>query len=186
MSQTIEKSRQALQAVAPNFPRSTWYANAGGLGAGLVTLLVFFIVQRIFQDLPARQMIEAMHGSSNTLCFAGISASSTILPLMLTIFSFARNASVEFNPWFYKRIKSISFLCCAAFTAGLLTLMLLSAPITDLESVTHTWYQVLYLLIVGGLATMVGLLISILVLLYYAILHIITLLDPHNEAEKDR
>jgi uncharacterized membrane protein YdcZ (DUF606 family) len=119
-----------------------------------------------------------MHGTSNTLCFAGITSAATILPLMLTIFSFARRSKVEFNEWFYKRIKNIALLCCISFIMGLFTLTILSAPIGDMSEVSSTWYRVIYYSVVGGIAGMVGTLIGILILLYYAILHIVNQLNP--------
>ncbi|MCA9913850.1 MAG: hypothetical protein KC496_10900 [Anaerolineae bacterium] len=169
---------QLKEKFKPDFPRSTFYAFAGGISALLLTVFIYFGLQRIFQNLPIYQILGAMRGTSNTLCFAGITASSTILPLMLTIFSFARRSEGKFNPWFYQRIKNIALLCCVAFVTGLFTLTVLSAPISDMSEVSDVWYRVFYYVIVGGLASMVGTLIAILIMLFYSILHIINRLNP--------
>jgi len=173
-----------LENAKPDFPYSTYIAALGGVigfaGAGFV----YFGLQRIFQSLPTYQLIEAMHGTSTTLCFAGITASATIMPLMLTIFSFAKRSEVDFNPWFYERIKLIALLCCIAFVAGLFTLTVLSAPIGDITEVDIAWYEAIYYAIVAGLTGMVGVLVAILILLYYSILHIVNQLNPHAIAER--
>lgn len=175
---TTRKLYSRVSDMSREFPYSTYVATIGGiLGAGS-TAFVYFGLQRIFQHLPVYQLIDAMHGTSNTLCFAGITASATILPLMLTIFSFARRAETDFNPWFYKRIKLIALLCTVAFVTGLFTLMVLSAPIGDMDEVSPTWFKVFYYTIVAGLAGMVGVLVMILILLVYSILHIINQLEP--------
>jgi len=164
--------------VEPDFPRSTVIALGGGLAGLLATAFIYFGLQRIFQHLPIFQLMHAMQGTSNTLCFAGITSAATILPLMLTIFSFARRSNVQFNPWFYKRIKNIALLCCVAFITELFTLTFLSAPIDDMSEVSDLWYRLFYYLIVAGLASMVGELVCILIMLYYAILHIVNQLNP--------
>lgn len=175
-----EQTSSQLTDDSRDFPKSTLSATVGGIIGLACAVFVFFALQRIFQELPFYQLIDAMHGTSTTLCFAGISASSTIMPLMLTIFSFARHGEVDFNPRFYARIKHIALLCCAAFIAGLFTLTVLSAPIGDMTQVSMEWYRVLYYIIVFGLSSMVGLLVAILILLYYAILHIVDQLNPHR------
>jgi hypothetical protein len=180
-----EQISRYVSDLQPDFPNSTYFATLGGLLGASVAAFMFFGLQRIFQHLPIFQLIDAMHGTSTTLCFAGITASSTIMPLMLTIFSFARQSKVEFNPWFYGRIKRIALLCAMAFVAGLVTLTVLSAPIGDMPEVNNAWYRVFYYAIVTGISTMVGVLLAILILLYYSILHIINQLNPHLQGERE-
>jgi hypothetical protein len=178
MMHAAEEIKNHIQDVS--FSRSAVIAILGG-GAGLViTMTVFFGLQRVFQELPIYQLLAAMQRSSTTLCFAGITSSATIMPLMLTIFSFARRAKVEFDNSFYRRIKWIAFLCSIAFFAALLTLTLLSAPLEDLSNVDIAWYRAIYYSVVGGLSSMVGLLVGIIIMLYFSILHIINRLNPHT------
>lgn len=172
--------KTAVKRSALNSPRSTYIALATGILGAVLTGLLFLGLQGVFGDLPTFRMLEALHGTSNTLCFAGITASATILPLMLTIFSFARRAETQFNDWFYQRIKTIALLCVGAFISGLFTLVVLSAPVGDLE-VLSGFYDIIYYATVAGLVVMCGALITILVLLYYAILHIIDVLHPRVE-----
>lgn len=173
-----------LPDVTPDYPYGSLIASVGGIIGFGITVLVFFGLQRIFRSLPIYQIIDAMHGTSTTLCFAGITSAATILPLMLTIFSFARQSEVEFSQWFYRRIKSTALLCVGSFIAGLFTLTVLSAPIGDIAEVNDVWYRIFYYVIVGGLAAMVGMLVMILILLYYSILHIINQLNPHFLEER--
>jgi len=174
----------SVAEAAPEFPNSTLIAAVGGGIAFVGTGFIYFGLQQIFRHLPTYQMIEAMQGTSNTLCFAGVTATATIMPLMLTIFSFARRSEREFDHWFYRRIKLIALFCVGAFVAGLFTLTVLSAPLGDMSEVSTTWYNVLYYTIVGSISGMVGLLMTILILLYYSILHIVTHLNPHVQQER--
>lgn len=173
-----------IRDIGPTYPQSSMIAATGGLLGFAITVLMFFGLQRIFQQLPIFRILDGMHGTSTTLCFAGITSAATIMPLMLTIFSFAKRSEVEFSKWFYQRIKSVALLCVGAFIAGLFTLTVLSAPIGEMPDFNHVWYQVFYYAIVGGLASMVGMLIMILILLFYSILHIVNQLNPHRLREK--
>jgi hypothetical protein len=176
-----EGLQDTIQDVKPDVPSSTIVALVAGTAGFSITVFINFIFQRFFQELPSFQLVDALQDTSRTLCFAGITASATILPLMLTIFSFARRADAEFDPWFYERIKTISWICCASFFAGLVTLVVLSAPIGDMTQVGNDWYQIFYYVIVGGLSTLVGLLAAQLVMLYYAIIHVLRRLNPKSE-----
>lgn len=180
--------RQSIKSyindIGPTYPQGSMIATVGGLLGFGVTVMMFFGLQRIFQQLPIFRILDGMHGTSTSLCFAGITSAATIMPLMLTIFSFAKRSEVAFSKWFYERIKSIAVLCVGAFIAGLFTLTVLSAPIGEMPDFNHVWYQVFYYAIVAGLAAMVGMLITILILLYYSILHIVNQLNPHRLREK--
>jgi hypothetical protein len=173
-----ERVKQQINVNPEDMPSSTMIAGvSGAIGFGL-TLFIYFGFQFVFHHLPTYQLISAMQGSSNTLCFAGMTSSATILPLMLTIFSFARNADVEFNHWFYKRVRTIAWFCCASFVVGLITLTLLSAPIGDMSQINDVVYNSLYYVVVGGLSVLVAILFAEIILLYYAIIHILRVLDP--------
>jgi len=171
-------------SIDPEFPNSTLIAISGGVISALGTALIYFGLQRIFQHLKAHEMLDAIHGTANSLCFAGVTASATIMPLMLTIFSFARRSDEEFNSWFYGRIKRIALLCCVSFVTGLFTLTILSSPIGDMPEVNDVWFDIIYYIVVAGLTLMVGSLIIILILLYYSILHVINELNPHKMPEE--
>ena len=169
-----------------NSPKSTWVATAIGVVVAGLTFIVFVGLQGIFESLPAYRLLEAMQSSSTTLCLAGVTSAATIMPLMLTIFSFARRADVNFNSWFYDRIKTICLLCCVTFIAGLLTLIILSAPIGDID-VFDGWYDIVYYLVVIGIAAMGGMAVTILVMLYFSIIHLVHYLHPHyDEEEQER
>jgi hypothetical protein len=174
----IEHVKQHVDEIP--FKKSTSIAVLGGGVASIIALTVFFGLQRIFQELSFYQLLNAMQRSSTTLCFAGITSASTIMPLMLTIFSFARNSQREFSQSFYRRIKWIAAFCAVAFFSGLLTLTLLSSPVQNVGNVDPVWFRVIYYSVVFGLGTMVGILVAIIVMLYYSILYIINALNPHH------
>lgn len=173
----IDEVKQQVDDIP--FKKSTSIAVLGGGIASLIALTVFFGLQRVFQELSFYQLLAAMQRSSTTLCFAGITAASTIMPLMLTIFSFAKNSQRDFSQSFYRRIKWIALFCVIAFFSGVITLTLLSSPVENVGNVDPVWFAVIYYSVVSGLSLMVGILVAIIIMLYYSILHIINRLNPH-------
>ena len=174
-----ESVREELKEVDFDTPSNATIATVAGAAGFFITLFIYFGFQLVFRELlSTNRIIEAMHGTSNSLCFAGMSSSATILPLMLTIFSFARSSETEFDTWFYDRVRTIALLCCASFLLGLLTLTVLSAPIVEADTINDTFYTSLYYTIVGGLSLLVGVLSAQITLLYFAIVHILQRLDP--------
>lgn len=181
---SVEKVKQQIEKIP--FEKSTAVAIAGGVMATLVTLSFFLGLQLVFQELSPYQLLAAMQRSSTTLCFAGITSASTIMPLMLTIFSFAKNSSREFPQSFYGRIKWIALFCVLAIFSGLLTLTVLSSPVQEVENVDQIWFRVIYFSVLTGLGIMVGTLGTIIILLYYAILRIINSLKPQRLRRKEQ
>lgn len=92
---TPEQAKQQVAEIP--FKKSTTVAIGGGGSAAFITVIFFFGLQRIYQELSFYQLLGAMQRSSTTLSFAGITAASTIMPLMLTVSSFARNSQREFS-----------------------------------------------------------------------------------------
>lgn len=170
-----------IQHRVQKIPESTIAASTIGIVTAIIAILVYFGMNAIFSHLQPYQLIRAMQGTTNTFCFAGITASSTILPLMLTIFSYAMNKTEQFETRFYQRIKHIGGLCVGAFMAGLFTLMILSAPLGNMPEIDPTWHRLVYYLVILGIATMSGFLVTILVLLYTTISTIIHKLAPELE-----
>jgi hypothetical protein len=185
----IDQVKQQVEEIP--FKKSTSIAVLGGGVASIIALTVFFGLQRVFQELSFYQLLAAMQRSSTTLCFAGITAASTIMPLMLTIFSFAKNSQRDFSESFYRRIKWIALFCVIAFFSGLITLTLLSSPVDSVGNVDPVWFRVIYYSVITGLGVMVGILVAIIIMLYYSIQHIINTLNPYvlqriREKEEER
>jgi len=186
MTSVPNVSDNLRNAVQPDPRQSTRWAWVAGIAAFVITVFIYFGFQFVFHPVPMYQMLDAVASSSNSLCFAGMTSSATILPLMLTIFSFARKSDTEFDHWFYKRVRWIALLCSCSFVIGLLALTLLSAPISDMSAISTMTYRILYYAIVGSVSLLVSILAAEIILLYHCIVHILDVLDPLGAEEKQQ
>lgn len=149
----------------------------GGVLTFMFALLGFLIVGRIYNDTQARGLIEALSPSVRTLCFAVITSSSTIIPLLLTVLSVARRSDTDFNQNFYRQVKVIAVLGTVALASATLLLLFVSIPVTESENL-EAWFAIVYFIIVIGSAWVSGLLISISITLYYTLIGVINKLTP--------
>lgn len=177
-----QKTISVAKEVKTQLSKSSLWATIGAGISAVIVIVIYFTFERFFQDVAAFRLIQSMRGTTNTFCFAGITSSATILPLMLTIFSLARGADHDFGGEFHTRVKHISLLCVLTFIAGLYTLMILSAPLGESFNVSNMWYRVLYYAVIGGLAAMVSFLVATLMMLYGAITFLVEKLSPHLSA----
>jgi hypothetical protein len=66
-------------------PHATKSLTAGAVIFILALIGHFVLSQRVYGEVSSRQLIEAMGPALRTLCFATITAASTITPLMLNL-----------------------------------------------------------------------------------------------------
>ena len=143
---------------------------SGALGSGL-------LVDTIYSDTQAQGMIEAMAGSARTLCFAIITASATIIPLMLTMLSFIHQVDREFDAVFYTQIRTIVLLSSTALILSVLVLLLLTIPLVESEHL-QTWFSTLYYTLLVGVSAVSGLIVMIVIMLYRTVDRIVQILTP--------
>lgn len=154
-------------------------AMLGGLIIALGSLGTAIIVINVYSDTQARTMIEAMAPSTRTLCFASITASSTIIPLMLTILSFAQRLEREFDELFYRQIKLTARLSSAALVLSVTVLMILTVPLLESEAL-RSWFQTIYYVLVAGVSSIAGLVVTVVLILYRSLSDIILIVKPED------
>jgi len=133
-----------------------------------ISLVGFFLVGQVYNDLQSRMLLDAIAPSLRTLCFAVITASATVIPLLMTMISLANRTERDFDPSFYIRIRIITFLGTVAIVAATLLLLVISIPITETDGL-HQWYGITYVAVVTGASTISALLVGIVVTLYETI-----------------
>ena len=157
----------------------------GGVAAVVFALSGNLLVGQIYSGFEARRFIEAMLPTTQTLTFASITASSTILALMLTLISFTRKLENEFDMFFYRRIKRIGLLSCVALITSILLLLFLSVPLQESDKVPLNWYRIIYYVIISLSALISGLVVTIVLMLFNAISGLIDVVCPDaDNAEK--
>lgn len=118
----------------------------GGLLAGAIALGGQWLVGQVYNGYEARQLLESVASSSLYLGSSIVTASATIIALMLTMLSMSKNSDNQFDSVFYKQIQIIATLSSVALSAGILLLLFLSVPLQESEQVPGSWYRTIYLL----------------------------------------
>lgn len=143
----------------------------------VVAIAGFMGVGTIYSDTQARGLIEAMVPSLGTLSFAGITATSTVIALLLTVLGMARRADTEFDKTFYIRMRIIAMLGTVAMGVSIILLLILSIPLTENEAL-QTFFNVVYYCIMLLASLISALLFGIVITLYETVMGLIASLTP--------
>ncbi len=142
-------------------------ALVGGLLAGGVAIVGQYLVGRVYTGAEARQLLQAVVPSARSLGTSVVTASSTILALMLTMISLSRHATSQLEQTFFKRIQRIGLLSTVGLIAAMLLLLFLSIPIQESDQLPASWYSIVYYTLTIT-AAVTGLLVAIVLMLYNA------------------
>ena len=143
----------------------------------IISMGGFSIVGRVYSETQSRILLEAIAPSLRTLCFAVITTSATIIPLLMTMLSLARKTEMDFDETFYVRLRIITWLGTVALISATLLLLVISIPITESEGLRQ-WYGILYIAVVMGASAIASLLVGIIVTLYKTMLGLLEHLTP--------
>ena len=158
-------------------------AAIGGGVAGLIALIGMIVVN-VSSGGEARLLLEGMLPSVRFLCSAVMTSTATILALMLTLLSFSSGQSGKFKSTHYNRVRQIAQIDSVTFAAALVLLLLVSVPLAESSSdVPANLYTVVYYLTVLYTAGLGGALITIVVMLYNAIIDLISVVHPDQESQ---
>lgn len=157
-------------------------ALSGGLLAAVVALLGSVIVGRI-SSAEARILLQAMLPSVRFLSSGIMTASATILALMLTLLSLSHNTSSTLRPNHYQRVRQIAFIDTIALSGSVILLLLISIPLEESSEVPSSWYVAIYYVLLVASAALGGLLISVVLMLYNAIGDLIQVMGPTSSSD---
>lgn len=157
----------------------------GGILAGGIALAGQWYIGQIYSGAEARRLLEAIVPSARSVGTSVVTASGTILALMLTMLSLTNQVKTNFDTIFFKRIERIGLLSTIALAAGLLLLLILSIPLQESEKVPGSWYTTIYYILIVLTAGLVGLMISVVLMLLNAMKSLLSVLRPgKNKGEK--
>ncbi|PHN07296.1 hypothetical protein [Flavilitoribacter nigricans] len=157
-------------------------ALVGGAIAAIMVFLGSFLVGRLGQS-EAFVALKEMRPSLRFVSSAVLTATSTILALLLTLLSFSSNTDKDLKSDHYERIKWIARLCTIAFSAAIILLMCMTLPLNNSEEKLQTWYRTLYYFFIVYGALLGGIMISIVLMLYQAANAIILIFQPGKKAD---
>lgn len=155
----------------------------GGLLAAGVALAGQWFVGQVYSGTEARNLVNALVPAARSVGSSVVTASGTIMALMLTMLSLTSQASTTFDRVFYQRIRRIGFLSTIALSGGVLLLLFLSIPVQESQDVPGSWFRGVYYVLIALTAGLAGLLVAIVLMLLNAMTSLIQVLSPTKPAE---
>ncbi len=179
--------RSATEQEAQHAGEQTLFVGAkraiiGGVLAAGVALAGQWFVGQVYSGTEARNLVDALVPAARSVGSSVVTASGTILALMLTMLSLTSQASTTFDRVFYQRIKRIGLLSTISLAAGILLLLFLSIPVQESQNVPGTWFSVVYYVLIALTAGLAGLLVTIVLMLFNAVTSLIHVLSPTPSA----
>lgn len=157
----------------------------GGLLAAVIALFGQWLLGQVYSGYEARRFLEAMSSSARYLGNSIVTASATILALMLTLISLVDQADRTFERSFFKRVERIGFLAAIELIGGILLLLFLSIPFSESDEVPGVWFTALYYFLIVFLALLSGLLVAIVLMLLNTITSTIEAIRPSAHDDDD-
>lgn len=154
----------------------------GGSLTGILSLLALWSVGRL-GGYEARILLESTFPSIRFLSSTTATAAATVMALMLTLLSLSASHDTSFRSIHYERIKSIALLSTVCLVVSILVLLLLVLPLQESEKVPEAAYEVLYYVILGAAAFLGGLIVSIMLMLYEAIVGLVAWAQPGGDSD---
>ncbi len=167
-------------------PKSHFSIVRSALVGGLLSAGVIFIGSKLLGTVSDNEAIDNLKEVRPTLRFTAsgaMTATATILALMLTLLSFSENADRKLKGHHYDRIWWIARFAAIVFIAALILLMFLNVPINNAEESLSGLYDTVYFVLLVYASLIGGFLITIILLLYQASRDIILIAHPNRRAE---
>lgn len=147
-------------------------ALAGGIIAAVITGTGAFLLGNI-SGYEAKDLIQTSLPGINTLCNTIVLASATILALLLTLLSISSATESKLKEVHYLQVLRIAKIDTTVFIVALITFQILNIPLTEADNVPNSWYTNIYYITLGLSSLLSGALISVVLMLYNAVVNII-------------
>ncbi len=144
----------------------------GGIFAAIITGIGAFILGNL-SGYEAKILIKSSLPGINTLCNTIVLASATILALLLTLLSVSSGSKSRLKDDHYTQVLRIARIDTAVFIVAMICFQLFNLPITEAEDVPSNWYASIYYFSLGMSSILSGALISVVIMLYNAVVNII-------------
>lgn len=154
------------------------------LGVSIATgaILIGSIVINVGSGSEARILLQSMLPSVRFLCSAVMTATATILTLMMTMLSLSGSQDAQFKQDYFERVRRMARIDAYVFSGAMILLLLLSVPISESQDVPSNWFTAIYYFVLVGSAVLGGALCAIIFMLYNAILGLTHVLHPEKES----
>lgn len=155
-------------------------AVAGGLVAAVIAALGVGTTG-IASGAEARALLDSTLPTIRFLSSAVITASATIMALMLTILSLSRSADSSFRERHYERVRKVATWCTIAIIGATVQLLFLSVPTAESE-VLSRWYEPIYYAIVLTSSCLGGIQVAVILMLHETISGMVAAVHPELDS----
>lgn len=152
--------------------RDQTQAVIGGVLAAAVAFGGVYVLGSI-SGLRAIRLLEASLPTTRFLASAMMTASATILALMLTLLSLSYGTDFRMRDVHYRRVKLIARVDTVGFVLSTVFLLLLIIPMEETQNVPTGWYDSIYYGVLVSAAALGGLVITIVLMLYHTVRDVI-------------
>lgn len=149
-----------------------------------ITIIGGSMLVRVASGSRALYLLESIFPTTRFLGSAVMTASATILALMVTLLSLGRQTKRELDGVTLRRIKQIALLGTISFVMAVIFLSLHSIPLSDIDFADSRIIQFLYYATMAYAGALGGVLVAVIFLLYFAVRDMIYAVDPHIEKDK--
>lgn len=156
------------------------WALFGGVLAAIIALVGQWFIGRIYSGEEARYLIASMLNSALFFGASVVTASATILALMLTMLSLSDQSKIDFDKVFFHRVEKIGILTTVSLASSILLLLFLSSPVHESKNVPTHWFTTIYYALIIILALLAGLLVTVVLMLLNAIRSLIEGVRPDD------
>ncbi|MDF1813800.1 MAG: hypothetical protein P1V20_16480 [Verrucomicrobiales bacterium] len=153
---------------------------AGGIIAGLITLTGAWAVGQV-TDGKALDLLGGMLPSVRFLCGSVMTATATVLTLILTLISFTSSREKQLRGEHYDKIRLIAKLACTGFIGSIVLLLIITLPIGEAPEKVYPFLQFFYYFVLISSCALGGLLVTIVLKLYQAATTIIIIVHPEKD-----
>lgn len=168
---TTEQRSEKSQESSPSYDR--WKRDAFvASGAGIAAVLLVFAGAYFVGQATAfesRQLLDAIMPTSRFLFSGVMTATSTILALMLTLLGMTTGTNQRVAATFYRRIQQIAFYNMLLLVMSVVFLVLHCVPITESDEIPGWWYPAVYYFLLSASAVTAGGMVTVVLALYGAV-----------------
>lgn len=152
----------------------------------IVTVAVVIVTGNIYSIHQAKSLLESVQKASLYYCSAIITASATIIALMLTLLSLTHNKLKEPQKEIFIRLNTITHLAVIAFVGSVILMLIISFPTQDFKNMEDNWFHYGYYLITIWNGMLAAQMIATILILKDITQNIIGYLSPDYDDEGNR
>ena len=151
--------------------------------AFVISATVPSITGQIYGAEEAKDLLESVQKSSLYYGSAILTASATVLALMLTLLSLTSGKGVKTDEQTFTKMHAISMFCVYSFVGAIVLLVVISFPVIEFEAIPSAWFKFVYYGLCCWNGMLAGFMISTILILRDAVRFMIGAVSPDFDEE---